>query len=96
MNIEGIPLPEKSHDLRSLGSAITKAIEEYIGGESAENWSIIIKEVDPARLKDKKGVRSSIRDKPREIILVLERGNITLISKKFTVEICNECGFGKV
>lgn len=96
MEIEGIPLPEKSMDLRLLGVTISKAIEEYIGEEPAQSWSIIIKEVDPDRLKGKSGVRTNIRDIPREIILVLDRGNITLISKKVKPEICRECGMGKV
>ncbi len=94
--MEGIPLKEKDVDLRSLGSAIADAIEKNVGEKSAQNWSIIIQDVSPELLKGKKDTRTNIRDKPREVILVLERGNITLISKTLKPDICHECGFGEV
>lgn len=89
------PLPEKRLDLRALGSAIVAAIEEHVG-EYGENWSIIIQDVDPNLIRGRSGVRSSYRDTHREIILVLERGNITLISKRFEVKVCQLCGAGRI
>ena len=96
MAIDGIPLKERDIELRSLSSAIVAAIEKYIDEGLAQHWSIIIPDVDPIFLKGKSDTRTSIRDKPREIIMVLERGPITLISRKFKPDVCHECGFGKV
>lgn len=94
--MDGIPLKERDIDLRSLSSAIVAAIEKNIGEESAEGWFIVIRNVDPLLLKGKSDARTNYRDKPREEIMVLERGPITLISKRFKPDICHECGFGKV
>ena len=94
--MEGTSSKDKSMDLRSLGNDIVNAVQKYIGDIPSEHWSIVIQDVDKGMLEGIPGVRSNYRDTHREIILVLERGNITLISEQFKIEVCKHCGFGKI
>lgn len=93
---EKIPRIDKELDLRSLGSEISKAIGKHVGEKPASHWSIIIQDVDKDLLKDMDGARTNYRDKPREIILVFEKGNITLISERFKIGVCDKCGLGVI